>query len=163
QSAVSPKMRKFEGRARVFESEETASAAIMEGSIIAGDVVVIRYEGPKGGPGMREMLTPTSTLSGMGLDEQVALLTDGRFSGATRGGAIGHISPEAYEGGPLAYVVEGDKIAFDLDKGTLNVDIEPEIWLARKANWDAPTKEVRGYLKKYRQSVTSASRGAICR
>jgi dihydroxy-acid dehydratase len=163
QSAVSPKMRKFEGRARVFESEETASAAILTGKIVKGDVVVIRYEGPKGGPGMREMLTPTSSLSGLGLDEHVALLTDGRFSGATRGGAIGHISPEAYEGGPLAFVVEGDRISFDLDKGTLNVDVEPEVWQARKANWEAPSKPVTGYLKKYRQSVTSASKGAICR
>ena len=163
QSAVSPKMRKFEGRARVFNCEEDATAALLAGGIQKGDIVVIRYEGPKGGPGMREMLTPTSTLSGLGMDEHVALLTDGRFSGATRGGAIGHISPEAYEGGPIAYIAEGDTIAFDLDKGTLNVDVEPEVWEARKANWQAPEKPVTGYLKKYRASVTSASKGAICR
>ncbi|SCZ80775.1 dihydroxy-acid dehydratase [Acidaminobacter hydrogenoformans] len=163
QSAVSPKMRKFEGRARVFDSEEAATSALLSGKIVKGDIVVIRYEGPKGGPGMREMLAPTSTLSGLGLDEHVALLTDGRFSGATRGGAIGHISPEAYEGGPIAFVAEGDTIAFDLDKGTLNVDVEPEVWEARKANWEAPDRPVTGYLKKYRASVSSASKGAICR
>jgi dihydroxy-acid dehydratase len=162
QAAVAPQMRKHTGPARVFESEEDATQAIMNSKFELGDVLVIRYEGPKGGPGMREMLTPTSLLSGMGLDDQVALLTDGRFSGATRGAAIGHISPEAAEGGPIAVVQDGDLISIDVNERTLTVNLSEEAIAQRLAA--APPWEPRvqsGYLRRYAQMVTSASTGAV--
>jgi len=162
QSAVSPSMRHFEGRARVFSSEEEASRAILDGIVVSGDVVVIRYEGPKGGPGMREMLYPTSYITGMGLAESVALITDGRFSGATVGLSLGHISPEAAEGGPIALVEEGDRIAIDVDKRTIEL-LVPEADLGRRrACWQAPEPKIKeGYLARYARLVTSASTGAI--
>jgi dihydroxy-acid dehydratase len=162
QAVVAPGMRQHTGPARVFESEEAATAAIVAGKFSAGDVLVIRYEGPKGGPGMREMLTPTSLLSGMGLDDKVALLTDGRFSGATRGAAIGHISPEAAERGPLAVVQDGDPIRIDIPGRTLVLEVpEAEIAhrLAALPPWEPPIKA--GYLRRYAQAVTSASTGAV--
>jgi dihydroxy-acid dehydratase len=155
-------MRQHRGPARVFESEEAATEAIMAGEFEEGDVLVIRYEGPKGGPGMREMLTPTSLLSGMGLDDKVALLTDGRFSGATRGAAIGHISPEAAERGPLAIVRDGDLIAIDLPSLRLDLEVpEAEVAqrLAEMAPWEPSIKS--GYLRRYAQAVTSACTGAV--
>jgi len=162
QATVAPQMRQHTGPARVFESEEAATAAILAGEFTAGDVLVIRYEGPKGGPGMREMLTPTSLLSGMGVDDKVALLTDGRFSGATRGAAIGHISPEAAERGPLAVVRDGDPIRIDIPRRTLALEVaEAEIAqrLATLPPWEPPIKT--GYLHRYAQGVTSASTGAV--
>jgi len=161
-AAVAPRMLTHRGPARVFESEEEATRAIMEGDFEPGDVIVIRYEGPKGGPGMREMLTPTSLLSGMGLDDQVALLTDGRFSGATRGAAIGHISPEAAAGGPIAIVKDGDLITIDIPAHSLNLELaEGEISsrLADLPPWEPRVKS--GYLKRYAEAVTSASTGAV--
>lgn len=160
-SAVAPAMLQYEGTARVFDSEEAAIAAIYQQKIKAGDVVVIRYEGPCGGPGMREMLGPTSAIAGMGLDSAVALLTDGRFSGATRGAAIGHISPEAQAGGPIAYLQEGDRIAIDITNGTLNALLSDDEWAKRRQNMTLRKQEgLSGYLKRYAQSVTSADRGA---
>lgn len=163
-AVVAPQMQQHTGPARVFESEEAATAAIMAGQFNPGDVLVIRYEGPKGGPGMREMLTPTSLLSGMGLDGQVALLTDGRFSGATRGAAIGHISPEAAERGPLAIVQDGDLIAIDIPNCSLSLQVE-EAEIARRfaalAPWEPTIRS--GYLRRYAQAVTSASTGAVFR
>ena len=162
QAVVAPEMRQHRGPARVFESEEAATAAIVAGDFVEGDVLVIRYEGPKGGPGMREMLTPTSLLSGMGLDDRVALLTDGRFSGATRGAAIGHISPEAAERGPLAIIRDGDPIRIDLPHRTLSLELpEAEIRrrLAELPPWE-PTID-SGYLRRYAQAVTSACTGAV--
>jgi dihydroxy-acid dehydratase len=150
------------GPARVFDTEEDATQAIMDGRFEDGDVLVIRYEGPRGGPGMREMLTPTSLLSGMGLDDRVALLTDGRFSGATRGAAIGHISPEAAAGGLLAAVQDGDLIAIDIPGRTLTLEVpEKKIQerLARLPPWEARIKS--GYLKRYAEAVSSASTGAV--
>lgn len=162
QSAVAPEMMKHTGPARVFNSEETVIEAILGGKIVKGDVVVIRYEGPKGGPGMREMLSPTSAIAGMGLDKDVALLTDGRFSGATRGASIGHVSPEAAEAGPIAFVQEGDMITIDIPEGLLQVNISDEEMATRKAAWKAPEpKERSGYLARYAAQVTSASTGAI--
>ncbi len=163
QSAVDEKMLVNEGRARVFGSEEEATQAILGGRIKAGDIVVIRYEGPKGGPGMREMLTPTSAIAGMGLDKEVALLTDGRFSGGTRGAAIGHISPEAAEGGPIALVKEGDRIKIDIPGKTLTLMV-PEAELAqRKAAWEAPEPKIKhGYAGRYSHVVSSGSKGAVC-
>jgi dihydroxy-acid dehydratase len=161
-AAVAPEMRVHKGPARVFDSEEAATKAIMGRAIKAGDVVVIRYEGPKGGPGMREMLTPTSLLAGLGLDKEVALITDGRFSGATRGSAIGHVSPEAAAGGPIAAVKEGDLIAIDIPARKLNVVLTDAEIAARLA--DVPPFEPRvtkGYLKRYAEKVTSASTGAV--
>ena len=161
-SAVAEEMLSHRGPARVFESEEEAVSAISGGEIQAGDVIVIRYEGPKGGPGMREMLSPTSVLAGMGLDKEVALITDGRFSGATRGAAIGHVSPEAALGGAISVVEEGDVIEIDIDRGILHLAVE-EISLAmRKEQWTPERKEVRGYLAKYEKMVTSAFKGAVC-
>ena len=162
QSAVDPAMLKREGRARVFDSEEAASAAIMGNAIKPGDVIVIRYEGPKGGPGMREMLSPTAAISGMGLDKDVALLTDGRFSGGTRGAAIGHISPEAAAGGPIALVQEGDLIAIDIPNKTLTLKV-PETELAsRRHQWQPPAPKIsHGYAYRYSQLVTSGSKGAV--
>jgi dihydroxy-acid dehydratase len=162
QAVVAPKMRQHTGPARVFESEEAATQAIMAGEFEKGDVLVIRYEGPKGGPGMREMLTPTSMLSGMGLDDQVALLTDGRFSGATRGAAIGHISPEAAERGLLAIVQDGDLIRIDIPDRTLMLEV-PQDEIDRRMQalplWEPSIKS--GYLRRYAQAVTSASTGAV--
>ena len=161
-SAVAPGMLKHKGPARVFDSEEAAIEAIMAGSIIAGDVVVIRYEGPAGGPGMREMLSPTSAIAGMGLDKEVALVTDGRFSGATRGAAIGHISPEACNGGPIAFVREGDTIAIDIPNFRLDLEISEEELERRKAQTDyRRQKELKGYLARYACRVSSADKGAI--
>ncbi len=161
-SAVVPEMMKHEGPARVFDCEEDAIAAITGGKIVAGDVVVIRYEGPKGGPGMREMLNPTSAIAGMGLGSSVALITDGRFSGASRGASIGHVSPEAAVGGPIALVEEGDIIQIDIDANTLNVKISDEEMAARKAKWQPRAPKVTtGYLARYEKMVTSGNRGAV--
>ena len=161
-SAVAPEMLKHEGPARVFDCEEDAIAAIKGGKIVAGDVVVIRYEGPKGGPGMREMLNPTSAIAGMGLGSTVALITDGRFSGASRGASIGHVSPEAQMGGPIALVHEGDRILIDIDNHHLDLLVSDEELARRKAEWVAPTPKVTsGYLARYASLVTSADRGAI--
>jgi dihydroxy-acid dehydratase len=162
QSAVREEMMVHEGPARVFNSEETASAAIMAGEIRKGDVVVIRYEGPKGGPGMREMLTPTSTIAGMGLDADVALITDGRFSGGTRGAAIGHVSPEASSGGPIAFVEEGDLIAINIPEKSITLKVDAAVLEKRKALWAPPAPKItKGYMARYSQRVTSASRGAV--
>ena len=162
QSAVVPEMLVHEGPARVFDCEEDAIAAIKGGKIVAGDVVVIRYEGPKGGPGMREMLNPTSAIMGMGLGSSVALITDGRFSGASRGACIGHVSPEAAVGGPIALVEEGDIIAIDIDANTLNVKVSDEELAKRKENWKPRTPKVTtGYLARYASLVTSGNRGAV--
>ena len=161
-SAVAPEMLKHEGPARVFDCEEDAIDAIKGGRIVAGDVVVIRYEGPKGGPGMREMLNPTSAIAGTGLGSTVALITDGRFSGASRGASIGHASPEAAVGGPIALVEEGDIISIDIDNHKLNVLVSDEEMAARKARWQPRTPQVTtGYLARYASLVTSAERGAV--
>lgn len=161
-SAVAPEMLKHEGPARVFDCEEDAIAAIKGGKIVAGDVVVIRYEGPKGGPGMREMLNPTSAIAGMGLGSTVALITDGRFSGASRGASIGHASPEAAVGGPIALVEEGDRISIDIDNHSLNVLVSDEELEARRAKWKPREPKVTsGYLARYASLVTSADKGAI--
>ena len=162
QSAVSPDMKVNEGRARVFDSEEEAIEAILGGKIVAGDVVIIRYEGPKGGPGMREMLSPTSAIVGMGLDTSVALLTDGRFSGGTRGAAIGHVSPEAAEGGPIGLVREGDIIAIDIPNKTIELKVDDaELERRRKDFTPLEPKIKTGYLGRYAKMVTSASTGAV--
>ena len=161
-SAVAPEMLKHEGPARVFDCEEDAITAIKSGKIVAGDVVVIRYEGPKGGPGMREMLNPTSAIAGMGLGSTVALITDGRFSGASRGASIGHVSPEAAVGGPIALVEEGDIIEIDINANTLNVRVSEEEMAARRAKWQPREPEITtGYLARYRALVTSGNRGAV--
>ncbi|MFI3226367.1 MAG: dihydroxy-acid dehydratase [Clostridia bacterium] len=160
-SAVAPEMLKHSGPARVFNSEEESIAAIFAGQIVAGDVVVILYEGPKGGPGMREMLSPTSALAGMGLDKTVALITDGRFSGATRGAAIGHVSPEAFAGGEVGLIQEGDTIEIDINAGSLNVAISDEEMETRRAVFTPHEKPTHGWLKRYRKLVSSAGEGAI--
>ena len=161
-SAVAPEMMQHEGPARVFNSEEEAIEAIYAGKIVAGDVVVIRYEGPKGGPGMREMLNPTSAIVGMGLGSSVALITDGRFSGATRGAAIGHVCPEAAQGGPIALVEDGDIISIDISNYAINLKVDEETLAARKAAWVCPEPKIKtGYLARYAKLVTSASRGAV--
>ena len=161
-SAVAPEMMVHEGPARVFDCEEDAIAAIKGGKIVAGDVVVIRYEGPKGGPGMREMLNPTSAIAGMGLGSSVALITDGRFSGASRGASIGHVSPEAAVGGPIALVEEGDIIQINIPENTLNVDISDEEMERRRAAWTPREPKITtGYLARYASMVTSGNRGAI--
>lgn len=160
-SAVSPKMLRHEGPARVFECEEDAQAAINAGLINPGDVVVIRYEGPKGGPGMREMLNPTSAIMGMGLGESVALITDGRFSGATRGACVGHISPEAASGGPIGIVREGDIISIDIPANKIELKISEEEFNARMAAFVPKQKELTGYLKRYAALVSSGAKGAI--
>ena len=161
-SAVVEEMLVHEGPARVFDCEEDAIEAIKGGKIVAGDVVVIRYEGPKGGPGMREMLNPTSAIAGMGLGSSVALITDGRFSGASRGASIGHVSPEAAVGGPIALVEEGDIIKINIPKMTLELDVSDEILAERKANWQPREPKVKtGYLARYAAMVTSGNRGAI--
>ncbi|MBR9982754.1 MAG: dihydroxy-acid dehydratase [Desulfatitalea sp.] len=162
QTAVRPEMLRHQGPARVFESEEEATAAILNGRIKAGDVVVVRYEGPKGGPGMREMLTPTSAIAGMQLDGQVALLTDGRFSGGTRGAAIGHISPEAAQGGPLALVHEADVITIDIPAKQITLQVDEGQMTARRKAWQPPApKATRGYLARYAAAVGSAAGGAV--
>ncbi len=164
QSAVDPQMLVNEGTARVFDAEEEATQAILAGRIKTGDIVVIRYEGPRGGPGMREMLTPTSAIAGMGLDKQVALLTDGRFSGGTRGAAIGHISPEAAEGGPIALVQEGDRIKIDIPNKSLLLLVEEAELARRLAAWQAPAPKIKhGYLARYSRMVSSGSQGAVCK
>ncbi|MDY2590689.1 MAG: dihydroxy-acid dehydratase [Agathobacter sp.] len=161
-SAVVDEMLVHEGPARVFDCEEDAIAAIKGGKIVAGDVVVIRYEGPKGGPGMREMLNPTSAIAGMGLGSSVALITDGRFSGASRGASIGHVSPEAAVGGPIALVEEGDIIKINIPAMTLELDVSDEVLAERKAKWQPREPKVTtGYLKRYASLVTSGNRGAI--
>ncbi len=160
-SAVLPEMMVHEGPARVFNSEEEAIAAIKGGKINKGDVVVIRYEGPKGGPGMREMLNPTSAIAGMGLDKDVALITDGRFSGASRGAAIGHVSPEAAVGGPIALVEEGDIISINIPEYKIELKVSDEELAKRKAAWKPVDRHVTGYLARYAKLVTSANRGAI--
>lgn len=161
-SAVVPEMMVHEGPARVFDCKEDAIAAIKGGKIVSGDVVVIRYEGPKGGPGMREMLNPTSAIAGMGLGSSVALITDGRFSGASRGASIGHVSPEAAVGGPIALIEEGDIIAIDIPSNTINVKVSDDELAKRKAAWTPKEPRVKtGYLARYASMVTSADKGAI--
>jgi dihydroxy-acid dehydratase len=161
QSGVSEKMMNFEGRARCFNSEESAMEALMQ--VVAGDLVVIRYEGPKGGPGMREMLAPTATLMGLGLGDSVALITDGRFSGGTRGPCIGHISPEAAEGGPIALVADGDLIRLDIPNRKLELLVDDDELARRKAAWKAPEPKIKtGWLARYAKVVTSANTGAVC-
>lgn len=161
-SAVAPEMLQHSGPAKVFESEEEAIDAIYKGKIVKGDVVVIRYEGPKGGPGMREMLSPTSAICGMGLDKDVALITDGRFSGATRGAAIGHVSPEAMEGGPIAFVQDGDIIEIDIENCVLNVKVSDEEMAKRRESWTPNEPKVKtGYLRRYSKTVSSAMQGAV--
>ena len=162
QSAVVPEMMVHEGPARVFDCEEDAIKAIKGGDIVPGDVVVIRYEGPKGGPGMREMLNPTSAIAGMGLGDSVALITDGRFSGASRGASIGHVSPEAAVGGPIALVEEGDIIKINIPEMTLELDVSDEVLAERRKNWTPREPKVTtGYLARYASMVTSGNRGAI--
>ena len=161
-SAVAPEMLKHSGRARVFDSEEEAIAAIYSGKIVDGDVVVIRYEGPKGGPGMREMLNPTSALAGMKLDKTVALITDGRFSGASRGASIGHVSPEAADGGNIALIEEGDIIEIDIPAASINVLVSDEVLAARREAYVAPEPKIKsGWLARYAKLVSSADKGAI--
>ncbi|MEC4175984.1 dihydroxy-acid dehydratase [Adlercreutzia sp. R21] len=161
-AAVSPAMMRHTGPARVFDSEEAACAAINGGAIAAGDVVVIRYEGPRGGPGMREMLTPTSAICGRGLSDSVALITDGRFSGATKGPAVGHVSPEAAAGGPIALICEGDTITVDIEGGVLTLHVPDDELERRRARWAAPApKHHHGVLAKYAKLVSSADKGAI--
>jgi dihydroxy-acid dehydratase len=164
QTAVSANMLKHTGQAVVFNSEEESMAGIMRGKIKPGDVVVIRYEGPKGGPGMRETLAPTAAIAGAGLSESVALITDGRFSGGTRGPCIGHVSPEAAVGGPIAFVTDGDMISVDIPGRRLNLLVEQEELDRRKAAWRAPEPKIKaGVLARYRSSVTSASKGSVLR
>jgi len=164
QTAVSQKMMKFSGKAKVFDSEEKGMKAIMAGQVKSGDVVVIRYEGPKGGPGMREMLSPTAAIAGMGLSDSVALLTDGRFSGGTRGPCIGHISPEAMEGGTIALVKNGDTISIDIPKRKIELDVSKTELAARKKKWKAPAPKIKkGWLARYAKLVSSAASGAVMR
>jgi dihydroxy-acid dehydratase len=161
-SAVAPEMMVHKGPAVVFDSEEEAIADIYAGKIKKGDVVVIRYEGPAGGPGMREMLSPTSAICGMGLDKDVALITDGRFSGATRGASIGHVSPEAVSGGTIAYVKNGDIISIDIPNYAINLEVSEEELAARRAETTLKVKkDIKGYLRKYAKSVSSADKGAV--
>lgn len=162
QGAVEKEMLVHKGPARVFESEEEAVEAILGGKINPGDVVVIRYEGPRGGPGMREMLTPTSSIAGMGLDREVALITDGRFSGATKGASIGHVSPEAAVGGPIALIHEGDMISIDIPGRKLDLLVDPQVLEGRRAAWKpAEPKIKKGYMRRYAEQVQSASTGAV--
>jgi dihydroxy-acid dehydratase len=162
QSAVAPEMLQRTGRARVFESESDAAGAILEGAIEPGDVVVIRYEGPKGGPGMQEMLTPTAAIMGRGLGKDVALITDGRFSGGTQGAAIGHISPEAAAGGPIALIQEGDEIAIDIPNKKLELRVDDATLKERRSRWQPPPPRIRtGYLARYARLVTSGAKGAV--
>ena len=161
-SAVAPEMLQHTGPARVFDGEEEAIAAIYAGEIVAGDVVVIRYEGPKGGPGMREMLNPTSALAGMKLDKTVALITDGRFSGASRGASIGHVCPEAASGGEIGLIQEGDTIAIDIPAGTINVNVSDQVLAERKKTYVPLEPRVKtGWLARYQRNVSGANKGAI--
>ena len=161
-SAVAPEMMAHTGPARVFDSEDDAIQAIYAGKIVPGDVVIIRYEGPKGGPGMREMLNPTSAICGMGLGESGALITDGRFSGATRGAAIGHVSPEAALGGPIALIEEGDIVSIDIPACRIEMQVDDAVLAARRAKWTCPEPKIRtGYLARYAKLVSSAARGAV--
>ena len=161
-AAVAPEMMTHTGPARVFDSEDDAIKAIRAGKIVKGDVVVIRYEGPKGGPGMREMLSPTSEIAGMGLDKDVALITDGRFSGATRGASIGHVSPEAAVGGPIALIEEGDMISIDIPNNKINIAVDDATLEARRAKWQPREPRITtGYLRRYAAQVTSANTGAV--
>ena len=161
-SAVAPEMLVHKGPAKVYESEEEAISAIYAGKIVKGDVVVIRYEGPAGGPGMREMLSPTSAIAGMGLDKDVALITDGRFSGATRGASIGHVSPEAVSGGTIAYVKDGDIISINIPEYKIELCVSDEELLARRKEMPIKKKtDITGYLKRYAAMVSSADKGAI--
>ena len=162
QSAVAPEMMVHQGPARVFNSEDDAIQAIYDGKIVSGDVVVIRYEGPKGGPGMREMLNPTSAIAGMGLDKDVALITDGRFSGASRGAAIGHVSPEAASGGPIGLIEEGDTISIDIPNASITLEVSDAVLAERKAKYVAPEPNIKtGWLSRYARMVTSANLGAV--
>jgi dihydroxy-acid dehydratase len=162
QAAVAPEMLVHEGPARVFNSEDEAIEAIYGGKIVSGDVVVIRYEGPKGGPGMREMLNPTSAIAGMGLDKEVALITDGRFSGATRGASIGHVSPEAASGGPIGLVEDGDIISINIPAYKIELKVSDEEMAKRRTEMPIKKKEnISGYLKRYAAMVSSADKGAI--
>lgn len=162
QSAVSQNVMRFEGTAKVYDSEEKGMKAILAGKIRSGDVVVIRYEGPKGGPGMREMLSTTATIAGMGLSESVALITDGRFSGGTRGPCIGHISPEAMEGGPIAVIRDGDRILIDITKRKIELLVPDEEIKKRLSQWKPPKPKITmGYLSRYARMVTSAGKGAV--
>jgi dihydroxy-acid dehydratase len=164
QSAVCDEMLRHQGPARVFDSEEAATGAIMDGMIRQGDVIVVRYEGPKGGPGMREMLTPTSAIAGMGLDAHVALITDGRFSGGTRGAAIGHVSPEAMDGGTIGLIAEGDTIVIDIPQKTIRLKVEDKELDARRARWTPPPPRItKGYMARYAKAVSSANTGAVVR
>lgn len=160
-SAVAPEMMVHTGPARVFNGEASAVEAILGGKIEKGDVVVIRYEGPKGGPGMPEMLMPTSALAGMGLDAHVALITDGRFSGATRGAAVGHVSPEAQEGGPIAFLEEGDLVTVNIPEGKIEHHLDAETLKARQAAWEPKSHKLKGYLSRYAKQVSSAASGAV--
>ena len=161
-SAVAEEMLVHAGPARVFDSEEEAISAIYAGEIKKGDVVVIRYEGPAGGPGMREMLSPTSAIAGMGLDRDVALITDGRFSGATRGASIGHVSPEAVRGGLIAYVKDGDRISINIPEYSISLDVSDEEIAARKETMEIKKKTgLTGCLARYAEQVSSADRGAV--
>jgi dihydroxy-acid dehydratase len=163
-AGVTPAMKRHRGPAVVFESQEEAMNGIMRNAVKPGDVVVIRYEGPRGGPGMQEMLAPTSAIMGMGLGDSVALVTDGRFSGGTRGACIGHVSPEAAEGGPIAFVRNGDPIALDLEARTLDLEIAPREMARRREGWRPLRREVTSkWLRRYRSLVTNASRGAVLR
>ena len=162
QSAVEPEAWVFEGPARVFECEDDAVKELLEGRINKGEVIVVRNEGPKGGPGMREMLTATATVSGMGMGKDIALITDGRFSGASRGACIGHVSPEAASGGPIGLLRNGDIISIDIPNKRLDVKLSDEELAARRAEWTAPEPRVKeGYLVRYARSVSSAAKGAI--
>jgi len=162
QTAVGDEIKEFEGRARAFDSEETAMSAILDGSIVPGDVIVVRYEGPRGGPGMREMLNPTAAIAGLGLATKVALITDGRFSGGTRGLSVGHISPEAMAGGTLALVKEGDKVAISIPDRSINVLVDDDELKRRRQAWTAPLPKVQsGYLARYARMVSSAAEGAV--
>lgn len=162
QSGVSEKMMLFEGTARCFNSEELAMTALMEGKVVAGDLIVIRYEGPKGGPGMREMLAPTAAIMGLGLGDSVALITDGRFSGGTRGPCVGHISPEAAEGGPIALIEDGDRILLDIPNRRLNLLVDEATLAERRGRWQAPEPKIKGgWLARYARVVTSAYTGAV--
>jgi dihydroxy-acid dehydratase len=161
-AGVLPEMLRHRGPARVYNSHDEANLGILNGQVKAGDVVVIRYEGPKGGPGMQEMLAPTSNIMGMGLGQSVALITDGRFSGGTRGACIGHVSPEAAAGGPIAFVQDGDLIEIDIPDGTLELQVEPEELARRRAAWvGPPERQLTGWLRRYAKMATSASKGAI--
>jgi dihydroxy-acid dehydratase len=164
QSAVAPNMLRHEGPARVFDSEELAFDAIMGGRIKPGDVVVIRYEGPRGGPGMKEMLAPTAALAGMGLDDKVALITDGRFSGASRGASIGHVSPEAAEGGLIGLLCEGDIISIDIENRSINAVLADDEIARRRKDWQPlPPNVTSGYLARYAKQASSAASGAVFR